>query len=154
MDYPANKFDLQFLTNPSFINQISSKTPTRISPEDLNFYKKRIFKVTKEYLRGKKRDPDLDKDFEAYAFSCIEHFKFIDKAEIIQEEYLLMGKNPTIIDPSGIRINNDIMMKKKKNPIPKITDHINITSTKTIKKMVLPLQRKINIKTDKFKNKS
>ena len=101
------------LTNPSFINQISSNNvPTRISAEDLNFYKKRIFKVTKEYLRGKKRDPDLDKDFEAYAFSCIEHFKFIDKAEIIQEEYRHMGENPTIMDPSGVRINNDIMMKK------------------------------------------
>jgi len=154
MDSSANKFDLQFLANPSFMNQISYKSTSVIAQEDLNFYKKRIFKVTKEYLRGGKRDFDLDKDFEAYAFSCIEYFKFIDKAEIIQEEYKQMKKKqPSEIDPSGVHIGNNIIMKKKKNPTPKITDHINIKTTRTVKKIVLPLQRQINIKTDKFKNK-
>jgi hypothetical protein len=157
MDLSANKFDLQYLTNPSFINQISCKnTHARISTEDLNFYKKRIFKVTKEYLRGKKRELDLDKDFEAYAFSCIEYFKFIDKAEVIQEEYNSMpsGRTSTIIDLSGVDICNNMMMKKRNDPIPKITDHINIKSTKTVKKIVLPQVRNINIKTTKFKNKT
>ena len=155
MDSSANKFDLQFLANPSFINQISYKSTSQMAQEDLEFYKKRIFKVTKEYLRGRKRDLDLDKDFEAYAFSCIEYFKFIDKAEIIQEEYKQMKKKqPSEIDPSGVQIGNNIIMKKKKNPAPKITDHINIKTTRTVKKIVLPLQRQINIKTDKFKNKT
>lgn len=157
MDLSANKFDLQYLTNPSFINQISCEnTQPRISTEDLKFYKKRIFKVTKEYLRGKKRELDLDKDFEAYASSCIEYFKFIDKAEVIQEEYNSITKEQTstIIDLSGVDICNNMMMKKKNDANPKITDHINIISTKTIKKIVFPQVRNINIKTSKFKNKT
>ena len=35
----------------------------------------------------KKRDKTLDKIWEEYALACIEHFKFVDKAEIIQEDY-------------------------------------------------------------------
>jgi len=47
------------------------------------------------------------------------------------------------------------MLNKKSPPAPRITDHINVKSSKikTTKKMIIPQQRNINIKTDKFKNK-
>ena len=61
MDVSANIYDLQFLTNPNLINKITNDKMLCISPEDIKFYKKRIFMLTKNYLKGKKRDRDLDK---------------------------------------------------------------------------------------------
>ena len=87
MDVSANIYDLQFLTNPNLINKITNDKMLCISPEDIKFYKKRIFMLTKNYLKGKKRDRDLDKIWQEYASACIAYFKFIDKAEVIQEDY-------------------------------------------------------------------
>jgi hypothetical protein len=157
MDISANVYDLQFLTNPNLINKISNEKRLGISPEDIKFYKKRIFVLTKNYLKGKKKDRDLDKIWEEYASACISHFKFIDKAEIIQEDYkeFKTKKKATKIDKNVIKNSNEFMINKKSPPAPRITDHINVKSTKikTTKKMIIPQQRNINIKTDKFKNK-
>jgi hypothetical protein len=157
MDISANVYDLQFLTNPNLINKISNEKRLGISPEDIKFYKKRIFVLTKNYLKGKKKDRDLDKIWEEYASACIAHFKFIDKAEIIQEDYkeFKTKKKTTKIDKNVIKNSNEFMLNKKSPPAPRITDHINVKSSKikTTKKMIIPQQRNINIKTDKFKNK-
>ena len=157
MDISANVYDLQFLTNPNLINKISNEKRLGISPEDIKFYKKRIFILTRNYLKGKKKDRDLDKIWEEYASACIAHFKFIDKAEIIQEDYkeYKTKKKNTKIDKNVIKNGNEFMLNKKSPPAPRITDHINVKSTKikTAKQMIIPQQRNINIKTDKFKNK-
>ena len=83
MDISANVYDLQFLTNPNLINKISNEKRLGISPEDIKFYKKRIFILTRNYLKGKKKDRDLDKIWEEYAAACIAHFKFIDKVLLL-----------------------------------------------------------------------
>ena len=157
MDTSANIYDLQYLTNPSLKMKLSDAKKAKISPADLKFYKKRIFFLTKDYLKGKKKDRTLDKIWEEYALACIEYFKFIDKAEIIQEDYKNFShkKEKTPINKDTVKNSNDFIMKKKTPPAPRITDHIKIKSTKlkTNKKMVIPKQRNINIKTDKFKNK-
>jgi hypothetical protein len=157
MDTSANMYDLQYLTNPNFMMRLSDNYKSKISPADLKFYKKRIFSLTKDYLKGKKRDKTLDKIWEEYALACIEHFKFVDKAEIIQEDYKNFSnkKKKTQIDKDAVKNSNELMMNKKAPPAPRITDHIKIKTTriKTNKKLVIPKQRKLNIKTDKFKNK-
>ena len=87
-------------------------------------------------LRGKKIETDIDKAFINYTKACIEYFKFIDKADIIQRDYrkyqlkltkrtsvnpivmpdhLLMGTPPaitkTIPECYPVKVTN----KKKKN---------------------------------------
>ena len=157
MDTSANIYDLQYLTNPNLMMRLSNNYKSKISPVDLKFYKKRIFFLTKDYLKGKKRDKTLDKIWEEYALACIEHFKFVDKAEIIQEDYKNFSnkKKKTKIDKDAVENSNELMMNKKTPPAPRITDHIKIKSTrvKTNKKLVIPKQRNLNITTDKFKNK-
>ena len=154
MDVSANKYDLQFLTNPYLINKISTNKKSNISPEDINFYKKRIFILTKNYLKGKSKDVDLDKIWEEYASKCIEYFKFVDKAEIIQEDYkdFSIKKNNVLIDKDVVKNSNEFMLNKKAPPAPRITDHINVKMSmiKTSKRIVIPQQRKLNIKTDKL----
>ena len=88
MDISLNLIDLQYLTNPTEMNKLlRNKNLSSISMIDLNFYKKRIFQLTKNMLRGEKITTKVDKIFENYARICIEHFKFIDKMEIIQKDY-------------------------------------------------------------------
>jgi hypothetical protein len=158
MDYSCNEFDLMYLINPNVLDKIQSH-PKNITQynEDLKFYRKRIFALTKDYLKGKKREGDLDKIFQKYATACIEYFKFIDKSEIIQASYKDMNqkKKTTIINKDAVIKSNEIMMNKKKPPAPRITDHIKIksTKTKTNKKLVIPRVKNINLKNERFKNK-
>ena len=66
--------------------------------------------LTKDYLKGKKRDKTLDKIWEEYALACIEHFKFVDKAEIIQEDYKNFSnkKKKTQIDKDAVKNSNEL----------------------------------------------
>ena len=55
MDVSLNLIDLQYLTNPFEMNKImKQKEGSFLSKKDLEFYKKRIFKQTKDMLRGEK----------------------------------------------------------------------------------------------------
>ena len=158
MDFSSNNFDLTYLVNPNLADKLTyKKKETQILNEDINFYRKRIFALTKDYLKGKKRDKDLDKIWEKYASSCVEYFKFIDKSELIQETYkdMKQKKKNKIIDKKAINRGNEIIMNKKKPPAPRITDHIKIktTKTKTNKKIVIPREKTLDIKNDRFKNK-
>ena len=160
MDTSSNKFDLIYLVNPNLINKLQFKNNTQHSElfkDDVKFYRKRIFALTRDYLKGKKRDKDLDKIWENYANSCIEYFKFIDKSEIIQNTYkdIKVKKNTTLLDLKAVDKGNEFIMNKKKPPAPRITDHIKIksTSNKTNRKIVIPRERKINLKNERFKNK-
>ena len=87
MDVSLNLIDLQYLTNPFEMNKImKQKEGSFLSKKDLEFYKKRIFKLTKDMLRGEKVNTKVNKAFEHYAQVCIDHFKFMDKMELIQGE--------------------------------------------------------------------
>ena len=97
MDDSLNTIDLEYLINPIFTKTTSNidKSEKNNYEEDMKFYKKRIFKVTKDMLRGKKIEPDIDKAFINYTKACIEYFKFIDKAEIIQKDYKMYSQKST-----------------------------------------------------------
>ena len=88
MDVSLNLIDLQYLTNPDKLNKIMQKQNiSKISQKNLEFYKKRIFQLTKDMLRGEKINTKVDKAFEHYANICIDHFQFVDKMELIQKDY-------------------------------------------------------------------
>jgi hypothetical protein len=160
MDISSNVFDYMYLVNPNRLDRIRQKKEnTIILNEEIHFYRKRIFSLTKNYLKGKSRDRDLDKMWEIYAKACVDYFKFIDKSELIQATYMdiKVKKKKNIIDKNAVTKSNEFMLNKKKPHAPRITDHIKVTSTKTNiktnKKMVIPRERKLNLKSDHFKNK-
>ena len=97
--------------------------------------------------------PKLIESFNNFSRLCINHFKFIDKSDIIQKDYINIKK--TVNKPSqefNIKTSNQIIMKKKKMRSPKITDHINI-KFKSQKKTIIPKKRSINLTDKLFKLK-
>jgi hypothetical protein len=155
MDISMNLLDLQYLTNPTELNKITRTTDIfKLDKKEIQFYKKRIFQLTKDLLRNKKNNNKVEKAFQNYASICIEHFKFIDKMEIIQKDYENIQNNDLKKETAfNIDNSNDLIFKKNKPKIPKITDNIKIKSTKIIKQPIIPKQRKYNLKSEKFKNK-
>jgi len=157
MDSSCNNIDLKYLLNPAFAPLFDEKKPTanQLSREELEFYKRRIFLLTKKFLKGEKtNDKSINNIFEKYASQCIEYFKFNDKKEIIQNDYknlsMNQGKDTPLVSEKEA---NTIIMKKPHQKIPKITDHIDIKTTRPNKKIVIPKVRNINLKDKKFRKK-
>ena len=155
MDASLNLIDLQYLTNNVHFNKLmKKKNLTQISQNDLEFYKKRIFKLTKDMLLGEKINSNVNKSFEHYVNTCIDHFKFIDKMEIIQDDYKnLLSPKVSKTSVFSMKHTNNIIYKQKNTHHPKITDNIKIKSTKTLKPIIMPKTKKFNLKNPIFREK-
>lgn len=154
MDISLNLIDLQYLTNPDQLTKLMQKKDLQqISRNDLDFYKKRIFQLTKDMLRGEKINTKVNKAFVNYAQICIDHFKFTDKMELIQNDYKDIKSPVNKKNTFNMKNSNDMMLRKKKPHRPRITDNIKIKSTRIIKQPVIPQNRNFNLKDPKFREK-
>jgi len=115
MDVSLNLIDLQYLTNPDQLTKLMQKKDLQqISCNDLNFYKKRIFQLTKEMLRGEKINSKVNKAFVNYAQTCIDYFKFTDKMELIQNDYKDIKPPINKKNTFNMKTSNNMMLRKKK----------------------------------------
>jgi len=155
MDISLNMIDLEYLTNRSFLKkrQINNKDNRDTFQKDLKFYRKRIFQLTKEFLTGEYINAELKNSFSNYSLSCIKYFKFIDKADTLQDSYPI-DKNikypPSFIseDPP-----DHLIMRSIEPATIKITDCMPIISTKKPKKIFFPKKLNINLNDPKFRTK-
>ena len=154
MDISLNLIDLQYLTNPDQLTKLmQKKNLQQISRNDLDFYKKRIFQLTKDMLRGEKINTKVNKAFVNYAQICIDHFKFMDKMELIQNDYKDIKSPVNKKNTFNMKNSNDMMLRKKKPHRPKITDNIKIKSTRINTPPVIPKTRNFNLKDPRFREK-
>ena len=154
MDMSLNLINLQYLTNPHKLNKITrSNDIFKVDGKNLDFYKKRIFQLTKDLLRNEKQDTKVERAFQHYISTCIYHFKFIDKMEIIQKDYENIKNNKDKNKSYDIEKTNQLIFKKNKPRNPKITDNIKIKTTRIYKPLIIPKQRTFNLMSEKFKNK-
>ena len=86
MDTSLNMIDLEYLINPSF-SHIKKTIITDTYSQDIKFYRKRVFQLTKDFLCENYINKELEIAFINYSQKCIEYFKFIDKSDIIQQDY-------------------------------------------------------------------
>ena len=153
----TSSIDLMYLTN---INNIS-KSPTdfnKVDRKDVEFYKKRIFQLCKDLLRGKKENSGINDAFDEFCLTAIDHFKMLDRSEIIQNEYKnlnlsslpnqnlstkILEENPDELIFKKIEKNNDNTMDKFviKNIIKKEDS------------MVIPTKKNLNLKDVKYQEK-
>jgi len=148
-----NQVDLKYLTNYSYEHHFVQPKKNDVYEKDLAFYRKRIFKQTKDFLRGEKIDSVLDACFKNYAQKSIDYFRFIDKRDIIQEDYKYVKKEkPEPMGTLNMVSINEIMTKKLHRSLD-ISHLLNIKSKNTAKKIIIPKERIINLKHPSLKIK-
>ena len=154
MDVSLNLIDLQYLTNPDKLTKLMQKKDLQQIPRnDLDFYKKRIFQLTKDMLRGEKINTKVNKAFVNHAQICIDHFKFMDKMELIQNDYKDIKSPVNKKNTFNMKNSNSMMLRKKKPYQPRITDNIKIKSTRINTPPVIPKTRNFNLKDPRFREK-
>ena len=161
MDISANPLDLIYFTNSAAFKKINIKKEKDNDIEyekNLQFYRKRILQKTKDFLRNEEKDETLKRVFREYSNTLIEHFKFIDKKDIIQEDYKNLGEKNSIVVNKNFEMQdqNKLMMKEKKGKEKsKIESFIDVKfhKKKKEKKKYIPQKKVINISLDELKMK-
>jgi len=154
MDVSLNMIDLEYLTNPAFV-KLRKKLLKTNNKEDITFYRKRIFQLTKDLLRGKYINAELDNAFSNYSRICIGYFKFSDQSDIIQHDYVDIVRNEkkTVQRELNQKAPNHLLMCTMQPVSKKITDCIPIKYIKKQQKPFMPTNRNINLKDPKFRSK-
>lgn len=125
-----------------------------VSEEDREFYKKRVYQMTKELLRGKKINSIIDESFNEFLNVSIKHLKFVDKKDIIQNDYKDIKEKERKLDKNfELMDKNRLMMKDKKNKKKTIKEFVNIVNKKKQPKVFLPEKKVINLKSTELKEK-
>ena len=156
----TNDIDLLYFSNTYGLKKIAEKEEEKknaINKEDKKFYKKRIIQLTKDLLKKESDNNIINSSFNAYIKTAIDFFQFIDKKEIMQEEYKDLEKRKAKNDNKKKfeSLENDkLMMKEIKNKKNNnIKNFAIVTNKKKKEKKVIPKQKKIDLKTDELKNK-
>ena len=156
MDVSQNsQVDLLYLTNPNFKLKYNKQIKELVNEEDLKFYRKRVLQETKDMLRGNRITTVIDNAFENFVNELIKHYKFIDKKQIIQNEYKdLPEKKSKQKENFDLSVNNELIMNKPE-PIKKtIKDFIPIVvKERKPKKIIIPKQKKYDLKNPKNREK-
>lgn len=149
---------LAYLANPLYYSAVNKNKPDGISAHEIEFYKKRLFMLNKQLLQGEEVDLEVKRAHDEFIKVAIEHFKMLDKRDIIQKEYEMMdtsgNDNPPSLDnkvlDNMIDDPNAPMLQREK----KITlDSFVIHDKKKNPPIKIPTKKQINLKDDKLRNK-
>ena len=162
---PIDNITLTLFANKSQYEHVIKKKELFNNNEfslDKKFYKKRVIDLTKKLFRNGIDDLQLYDSFNCYIKSCINHLKFIDKKDIIQDKYNSMmdmscntddDNDNDDDDDEKYDINNcDILLTK--NKVKQINlDTFVIKKKQKEKIKILPKKEIINIHTKEYKTK-
>ena len=128
-----------------FLTEESKKNIHRLSP-------------TKNLLRGNDPPASIKHIFKSYTKELINHYKFIDKKEIIQEEYKNLGnkKKKCVNVDFELEEQNKLMMKEKEDKVKSTIEtyiDVKVKNKKEPPNVFLPQKKIINIKIDDYKSK-
>jgi hypothetical protein len=157
-----NEVTLDCLINREQYNKyIANKEQKEINRKDQKFYRKRVYNLTKELLLSKEKPlylfPDVKHAFDHFVNTCIHYFKTIDKSDIIQSDYQDINDLSSIqdLDVSDIYSKEEadkLLMKTIQMPNT-LDNFIQKKVTKPQKEMIIPKQKKINLKDPSLKLK-
>jgi hypothetical protein len=152
-----NNLNLQYLTNSTTLRRYNKMKEVALhyTEEDFMFYRKRILHLTKEMLKGNKSENEgINASFDNFVKLCIHDLKFVDKKDIMQEEYKELEESKSLLKDIDMKEENKKIMRRKSLPGPKtIGEFIKVKKKKDKKKMKLPQKKKIDIKNPELKNK-
>lgn len=160
-----DSLSIEYFSNSHYQNkkQHNNEKTCKVSQEDKEFYKKRIINEIKDMLKTNKssyENEHLYEYFDNFIFQLVEHFKFIDKKDIIQSEYdNIQDDNIQNIniqsDSSFNMINNDINLiaKKQETKVLTIDNFVTKKMNKPKNKQTLPQKIDVNLKDPALKKK-
>ena len=143
MNISTNDIDLLYLTNSkTFNNDAALKNQELYTKEELKKYRTKIFEQTRDILTGKSVNTEIKCAFDEYVKVSINHFKFINKRNIIQQDYTNIKIPEKKMSKIDYNETNKLVYKKDKPVHRRITDCIPVKRKKREKKkMIIPQQR-------------
>lgn len=142
------------LMNPLFVNKLKVRSEDTIN---YKFYKKRIYALTKQLLNKRSTNDipiTVKESFNSYLKNCVSYFEFIDKSDLMQNEYLELDNNILLSDDDN-ELSIEEANKKLiavKSSTNKIEHFMNVYPQKP-EPQPFPEQKKLNIKDTAHKNK-
>ena len=156
---------LEYLMNRDmYVKYKNEKTPEKKQSyeKDKKFYRKRIYDLTKSLLHNEQPKillPDVKFVFDNYVNTAIEYFKMLDKSDILQEDYheLMVGDPKSEIQVESLEkreeADKSIMRSIKIQEPNALEKLVKRKSTKSVKPIVLPQQKDINLRDPTLKKK-
>jgi hypothetical protein len=160
-----NNIDLLYLTNPAIFQKYNKTLiKKKKNVEEIDFYKKRIFQLTKDLLRKKSINTLVDDSFENFVNICIDYLKFKDKRDIYQKEYQNLEDSKQNVSKdfdSKQNVHKDFDLKLTDQLITKkiiieqktVKELFNMKSKIKKSKIKLPKQKNVKIDGEEFRNK-
>lgn len=161
-----NQITIDYLINKElYAKCVNNQVVQDNNRKDKRFYRKRISSLIKELLLGESPanvTPDVKYAFDNFAKTCIRHFKMIDSADIIQEDYMTIIENENLAKLDNIldatdALNQDdankLMMRSINMPALTIADFVTKTHITQLDKIVLPKERNLNLTDPLLKKK-
>jgi len=162
-----NQITLDCLLNRTQYEKYLSNQNTKTSNKnDRLFYRKRIVQLTKDMLKGNEAEafssPDVKYSFDCFIKSCVRYFRAIDRNDILQEEYkdnvadetgLTESEKNIPSGPDEPEVNKMIMRTVNLKNDGTLDNFVERINTPPPEKMVIPQQRKINLRDPVLRNK-
>jgi hypothetical protein len=162
----VNQVTLECLMNKdTYKKYVATKKKNVVNKKDQKFYRRRILSLTKELLYPEEsvdkssasQHPSIVSLFQTYIKASIDHFKTLDKNDIIQEDYATLLTETAEMSADDIKTQSEIdqqFMRSIQMREPNTLDKFVKRSTTAPKEEpVLPKQKDINLRDPVLKNK-
>ena len=175
----VHNIDMEYLINPEQQKRINNKNNKKsMNNTETKFYRKRLVQLTKDLLSGSVSNSNLESVFDCYIKEGIKYLKFVDKKDIIQDDYLQVTKemnnkkeerrkkireddnnktNKNITtDTEATHLgaqNPDELLMNKTELKPSIENFVKVKRNIKQEREIMPKERDINLKDPKLKKK-
>jgi hypothetical protein len=150
-----NNTTLEYLMNPSQYDKFLKKSKVvdnAVHQREMKFYRKRIISLTRNLFKNELEDRDMLNSFNCYVSSCIDYLKFIDKSDIIQDDYNDISQNLVTCDNIDLTNVNELMMTNSDVKKCTLDTFVKVKNKKSQRKIV-PKQKHIDLNDPKLKVK-
>ena len=164
-DFDANEITLKFLANGVYQEVMEKKTKkNKPTKDDYKFYKKRVFSLHKQMLKGNYPTETLKQIHMTYVSELIDYMKITDRAEIIQKDFEKIsvedtdtpdkdgGKLTPIAESCTMEADKGIM-KQVEGKAGSLDDFVERKVVKVSQPPAPPRRKNIDIKTEEHRNK-
>jgi hypothetical protein len=159
------------MNKDTYKKYVATKKKSVVNKKDQKFYRRRILSLTKELLYPEEaatttkptttatiNDPNIVGLFQIYVRACIEHFKTLDKNDIIQEDYsTLTTTEKAEMSAEDIKTQAEIdqlfMRSIHVKEATTLDKFVKRSTTAPKDDPILPKQKDINLRDPALKNK-